>query len=581
MNPFKTLEAVALRILGKKEFSVDEKGHLVLTAEEAEALNTRMVYAGGKFAESFKQSFDELADANAGGDHDKDEMITKAFIDTIRKDATAEIVANQEKIKAELEKDFAAKLEAAEALRQEAEKKASEVIPVDKEQIKAEVEKEVEQEFTAKLEAAEQMRKEAEQKAIELEKEKTRLEGENAILAAKTEEVKVETTGTGGAPKPAPFLVNRNHFHNRMAFNFLEGNTADVILAQTNNNFSNRHMMGGGPNNTIDVSELNSEFGTYLSDQARRLNIYKEILKPTQSRQYMTKIMAITEWRDAKVRIDSVVQQFIAKWTPLGKVKVTPIKIVNRRHKINLPIVPDDITGGYLMYLYNEGVTPDQMPVTQYIIEQLLRPRIEQDIEYKMVNNGVFDELDASSVTDGDAGQAPEKSMDGFLTILRGLAADPATTANIWTPTVAFTEDNSVQYFEDYAKWIKATNPTLAAVGMNVFCDPDMDETRRKKYREMFPYTKDSDMGSTKIDFSNLTIVPLENMRGSGIIFSTPKENFIELHHINEASGATNLFLQLQDYEVRVFGEFWLGVGFAVAEWIFASVPAATSGSGA
>jgi len=83
-----------------------------------------------------------------------------------------------------------------------------------------------------------------------------------------------------------------------------------------------------------------------------------------------------------------------------------------------------------------------------------------------------------------------------------------------------------------------------------------------------------------KIDFSNLTIVPLENMRGSGVLFSTPKENFIELHHINEASGATKLFLQLQNYEVRVFGEFWLAVGFAVAEWVFAAI-ASAEGSGA
>jgi hypothetical protein len=252
---------------------------------------------------------------------------------------------------------------------------------------------------------------------------------------------------------------------------------------------------------------------------------------------------------------------------------VTPLKIVNRRHKINLPIVPDDITGGYLTYLYNEEVTPDQMPVTKYVIDQLLRPRIADDIEYKMIASGVFDELVPGDVTEGDAGQAPEKSMDGFLTILTAQAALPGTAMNFWTPSVAWSEDNSVEYFEAYAKWVKATNPTLGKVGMNVFCDPDMDETRRKKYREMFPMTKDTDFSNSKIDFSNMTVVPLENMRGTGILFSTPKENFIELHHINEASGATKLFLQLRDYEVRVFGEFWLGVGFAVAEWVFAAMP--------
>jgi hypothetical protein len=237
----------------------------------------------------------------------------------------------------------------------------------------------------------------------------------------------------------------------------------------------------------------------------------------------MTKVLAINEWRDTKARIESVVQQFIAKWTPLGKVKVTPLKIVNRRHKINLPIVPDDITGGYLTYLYNEELTPDQMPVTKYVIDELLRPRVSDDIDYKMIATGKFEELDASAVAEGGTGQVPEKSMDGFLTTLTDQYKAGNSAINFWTPTLGWSEDNSVNYFEEFAKWIKKLSPTLAKVGMNVFCDPDMDETRRKKYREMFPLTKDADINKVKIDFSNLTIVPLENMRGSGILFSTPK----------------------------------------------------------
>ena len=31
--------------------------------------------------------------------------------------------------------------------------------------------------------------------------------------------------------------------------------------------------------------------------------------------------------------------------------------------------------------------------------------------------------------------------------------------------------------------------------------------------------------------------------------------------------------MQKVDYEVKLFGEFWLGVGFAIGEAVFASVP--------
>ena len=542
MDLFKMLGAIVLGILGTKEFSTDSSGHLVLSAEDAQKLDSQMKFAGGKFAETFKQSFDAAVDANAGGNTAQNELVVNALVDSIRKEVTQELNVNKEAITSDLQKEFSLKIA----------------------------------NLTNEKNAADQ-------KLIDAEAEKSRLLKENEILSAKTEvdvaegKTELKQVGLMGG---TTFKADRKLYHNKMAFDFIEGNSAAAVIAMTNNSFGNK-TMGGGPSDTIDVSEINDEFGAYLSDAGRRLTIFKEMLKPTESRTYMTKVLAIVEWRDAMARIDSVVQQFVAKWTPLGKVKMTPLKIVNRRHKINLPIVPDDITGGYLTYLYNENLTPDQMPVTQYVIDQLLRPRISDDIEYKMIATGVFDELVASEVTEGDAGQAPEKGMDGFLTILSQQNADPTSAVNFWTPTVAWSEDNSVKYFEDYATWVKKTNPTLAKVGMNVFCDPDMDETRRKKYREMFPLTKNTDAGNTKIDFSNMTIIPLENMRGSGILFSTPKENFIELHHINEASGATKLFLQLMNYEVRVFGEFWLATGFAVAEWVFAAMPSEGSGSGA
>lgn len=550
MDFFKTLGAIVLGVLGIKEFSTNEAGHLTLSAEDAEKLNAQMKFAGGNFAEKFTESFNAQADlkANAGGDTAQNELIVSAFVETIRKDVLAEMEVNKAQIEGEVRKDFEAKMKNLELLKNAAETKVED----------------------------------AEKKVGELEAEKQRLAGENAVLSAKTETDQPE--GTTGAKKnegmAETFKVNRNLFHNKMAFDFLAGNSAAAIVAMTNSSFGNKSM-GGGASDTIDVSEINEEFGTYLSNPATRFKIFRELLKPTESRQYMTKVLAINEWRDAQARIDSVVQQFVAKWTPLGKVTMTPLKIVNRRHKINVPIVPDDITGGYLTYLYNEDLTPDQMPVTKYVIDQLLRPRIADDIEYKMIATGVYEELE-SDVTEGEAGQATGKSMDGFLTIIAQENAKPGTKVNFWTPSVVWSEDNSVEYFEAYAKWLKKTNPTLAKVGMNIYCDPDMAETRAKKYREMFPLSKNEDAGKVKIDFSNMTVVPLENMRGSGVIFSTPKENFIELHHINEASGSTKLFLQLQNYEVRVFGEFWLAVGFAVAEWLFAAVGATeASGSGA
>ena len=56
------------------------------------------------------------------------------------------------------------------------------------------------------------------------------------------------------------------------------------------------------------------------------------------------------------------------------------------------------------------------------------------------------------------------------------------------------------------------------------------------------------------------------------IIFCTPKSNFIMLQNLNQPQVITDI--QKVDYEVRYYGEFWLGVGFAFGEMLFASVPA-------
>ena len=110
MDLLKTLGAIVLGVLGKKEFSTDESGHLVLTEEEAEKLNGQMKFAGGKFAELFKQSFDKTVDANTGEELAQNELIVNAFIDTIRKDVTNELSINKETMAQELRKEFTEKI---------------------------------------------------------------------------------------------------------------------------------------------------------------------------------------------------------------------------------------------------------------------------------------------------------------------------------------------------------------------------------------------------------------------------------------------------------------------------------------
>lgn len=415
----------------------------------------------------------------------------------------------------------------------------------------------------------------ATQRADAAEAAKLVLQQTVEALSAEPEGAAEVITGPGKTAKVEAWKgipVNQKHYHNKMASEWLKGNTG-MALATSNTGFgvSNQPGMSG---NTINTDELFTEFGTYLSQSKTKLEIINVLMQQTESQMYMTTKLAITEWRAASSVISSVVQQFIAKWTPSGSTEFTPRTIVNRRHKINLPILPDDINDSWLSYLYNEQVTVDQMPITRYIIEELLRPKIEEDIELKMIATGTYTALGV--VNEGDAGQAPELAMDGYVTQLKAMKADGGTNAKVYTYPLdsnVINENNVVDVVEGYATFVRQQAPLYAKKGMEMFIDPDIYDMYKKRYRDLYPTTKNEDKRDDRPDFSNLKFVPLAAMTGTGVFFSTPRENFIRLIHKNAAGGETKLQLQVDNYTVKVFAEFWLAVGFAIEEVVFLYAP--------
>tara|TARA_R110002020_G_scaffold475112_1_gene708615 strand:+ start:9105 stop:10664 length:1560 start_codon:yes stop_codon:yes gene_type:complete len=337
---------------------------------------------------------------------------------------------------------------------------------------------------------------------------------------------------------------------------------------------------------TIDVADLRAEFGTYLNNQ-RNLDIVRQILAGFTSAKYMTTVLAVTEWRATEALITSVVQQFTPEWTPLGKGKFRPLVIKNKRHKINVPIKPVEVLDSYLFYLYDEGLAPDQMPITKYITEVLVKPRMLQDLEMRMVFKGKYVEKAWGDVTANDPGTKPEESMDGFETILvdsKALAGGANDTyINYFTQTINWktaTDQQVLDFINAFVDWI---NPLYQTDMMPVFCSLDVYKRYKRAYKKIWGAgsgTEKTSFGEDVIDYSMNTLVPLAGMYKSPILFSTPKENFIKLRHKNEVPNIIN-DVQKADYVVKLFGEFWLGVGFAIGDAVFAYVPEGYNPNGA
>jgi len=74
------------------------------------------------------------------------------------------------------------------------------------------------------------------------------------------------------------------------------------------------------------------------------------------------------------------------------------------------------------------------------------------------------------------------------------------------------------------------------------------------------------------LDFSKLIFAPVDGFIGTEAFVITPKENFIHLQS-RDVAGA-KIFMQVQNYDVKIFMEFWKGCGFAMEEAVFAYLPA-------
>ena len=317
-------------------------------------------------------------------------------------------------------------------------------------------------------------------------------------------------------------------------------------------------------NDTIDTTELQKEFGKYVSSE--RLQILQDLLGKTESIQYMSTIVTDkTEVRAVQSAIDSVLQAFVPKWTPKGNSEFTPLTIKNYKCKINVPITPSDIMEDILGYLYDENLDPKDMPVVKYIIYQLIIPKLDEEREIALAV-GKYKENTATQ--DGDPAGEANEVMDGYVTQLKALKEANNEKVTWLLDGETLTDDTLIDQID---KAVNEVKPLYKRKTMYIHADPELVTRYSKAYRKKYPWLKNEDGEKVKVDFSNFTFAPLEGMRGTGVFFITPKENFKHLQSKNPQN--TKIRMETYHYDVHVMAEWWEGVGFWLAEAIFAYIP--------
>ena len=387
-----------------------------------------------------------------------------------------------------------------------------------------------------------------------------------AALAARIKELQDDVLALTNEPEPKPapvagppagapvFAINMKAKHNRVV--------ADAL------NSANPLTFGAVADSGIDITDLNTEFSMVMPPKAKLELLTKRIYNGFPDAKYMTRIQANSDYIASAAIMSEVSQQFTPKWTPKGKVNFTPVRIPYRRHKINVLIQPAEILKSWLLFLYEQGKTMAEMPITRYIIENHILPKVLDDITLSMIAKGKF--VDAGNVSDGDEGKAAKDSMNGFETILVEGKKDAKCKINFYKNAknpMTLGDQEVLDYINGF---VDAISGMFANV-VTVFCSEQLlTKYKRADFAINGKYTGVETDGA--IRFTNFHLVPLRSMYNSQIIFATPQENFVELVDYSKAESCITK-IEESNYDVKVFGEYSLSTGFKIAEAVFASVP--------
>jgi hypothetical protein len=307
----------------------------------------------------------------------------------------------------------------------------------------------------------------------------------------------------------------------------------------------------------INATQLKEELGAYSRNNNKEIR--SMAYQQSVTAKYMRLVASVKGRFPALQAITGhVVQGFTAVWTPLGLTEFRVNELVNYRQKVNYPIKPDDIHGSWLANLYSENKKPQDMPISQYIINDQLMKKVVADREL-LICKGKY-----------DAAKKQEfgKSMNGVAEIIRQALVPGNENPVFQVPMVAITSSNIT---DQVTAFEQAIPEPLKDLLTRVFMSKSNLEKYRldyfKKYGAYPTYTENK--GYTTI-LGERELIGLPGLNGSDLIFSTPDENFLRLIDINDEPVITDI--QAQDYDVKIFMEWWEGVQFHTNQMVVAGV---------
>lgn len=310
---------------------------------------------------------------------------------------------------------------------------------------------------------------------------------------------------------------------------------------------------------TITSSQVVSDFGSYYINSGQNENDIHSALRETFESK---KIFTVVDSEDTVLRavntaFTEVIQAFQTAWTPKGGVTFTPEAIPLFNIKVDQEFYPDALKNQWLSFMTSNNLDRTTWPFVRWFIEKYVMGQILHDIE-KNLYGAVY-----AAPTPGTAGAA-SASFNGLkklindaitaTTITTIATGAPSTTAATWTGQVeAFMAAVPELY------WGESFNLEMSrALALRYV------QGRRTKYNSY--YVQAADKNAVE-DFEQCSVQGLGSMSGVTKIFGTMQQNAILA--LKGGSNMNIVNVEKIDRKVKVYTDFWMGLGFINPALVF------------
>ena len=309
-------------------------------------------------------------------------------------------------------------------------------------------------------------------------------------------------------------------------------------------------------NETILIDDVVKELNTFLAHNPTLISasLNRSEITLDKHTKPLTKIKG--KYPQTHTLLEDVVQGFSNEWTDLGKMQIEHKILTDYHQKVNFSIIPSEILHSYYAELYEENKKPEDMPISKYIIENELLPKVLDNMQTLSIS-GVYDPARKNEFG---------FSMNGIETILAAMvdrAVPPAHPA-FEIPLNALTDANIVDEVTAFERKIPSK---LKKKIKKIFMSENNFERYVLQYEDQFGQNKfQGDVMKTRL--GKREIVVLEGME-SDVIFGTTENNFRNLKDVFDKPQITDI--QKQDYKVKIFMEWWKGYDFLINQMVVIS----------